>query len=154
MYSSWSATEADHVADHVTDHNTDHNTEHNTDHDEELREKRNKATRFRQHVNPLSRKYQVSPSDFTWMSSAFSSPSLPLHLDVGCAKGTFCLDLALSNPGALNVLGLEIRPPVVEYALGRRDKRKLDNCHFLACNANVDIKAVIEGVVNNGGRVK
>jgi hypothetical protein len=31
-----------------------------TDLDKELKDKRNKASRFRQHVNPLSRKYQAS----------------------------------------------------------------------------------------------
>ena len=55
------------------------------------------ANRFRQHVNPLSSKYQVSKvpvGKLDWLLENFEDPTLPLHLDVGCAKGTFVLEMA------------------------------------------------------------
>ena len=47
----------------------------------------------RQHVNPLSRFFQqarpLPPAD-----ALFSQPELPLHLDIGCARGRFLLAMA------------------------------------------------------------
>ena len=89
-------------------------------------------SRFRQHVNPLASRYQqslVSPSAST-ITDAFSDPSKPVHLDVGCAKGTFILEMSALDPDT-NYLGLEIRPPVVEFALERLTRRSLTNCHFI-----------------------
>ncbi|GMH95868.1 hypothetical protein TrST_g6298 [Triparma strigata] len=116
------------------------------------------SSRFRQHVNPLASRYQQprvpSPSvDTSWLTSNLSSPSNPYHLDIGCAKGTFCLSMSPLNP-SVNYLGLEIRDPVVEYALDRRNRRKLDNCHFVSCNANVDLERVLEGMNAVGGLLK
>lgn len=51
-------------------------------------------TRFRQHVNPLSRRFQLAadlPPD--WPRSAFDDVTLPLYLDIGCGKGGFLLEL-------------------------------------------------------------
>lgn len=50
--------------------------------------------RFRQHVNPLSRRYQMRaelPED--WPSCDFTNVNLPLYLDIGCGKGGFLLEL-------------------------------------------------------------
>lgn len=47
---------------------------------------------------------------------------------------------------AINYLGLEIRKPVVEYALDRRNRRNLSNCHFLECNVNVDLLKILKGI--------
>jgi len=44
--------------------------------------------KVRQHVNPLSSKYQVPttlPAD--WIQQAFDNISRPLIVDIGCAKG-------------------------------------------------------------------
>ena len=65
--------------------------------------------RVRQHVNPLQAQHQTLlelPAD--WAAAAFERPERPLHLDIGCARGLFCLDLAAARP-ELNVLGLELR---------------------------------------------
>ena len=90
-------------------------------------------SRFRQHVNPLARKFQMEtelssewPNDGT-----FTNPKLPLHIDIGCGKGGFLLSLAterVKNPnkeeGERNYLGLEIRPSVSKYAKERGQKTK------------------------------
>lgn len=51
-------------------------------------------SRFRQHVNPLSRRFQM-PTDLpdNWPRSDFQDVTLPLYLDIGCGKGGFLLEL-------------------------------------------------------------
>lgn len=70
--------------------------------------------RVRQHVNPLSKKYQtpVSPPDWT---QVYAQATQPLHLDIGCARGEFLLRMATLQPD-WNFLGLEIRESLVEQA--------------------------------------
>ena len=133
---------------------------------------RDKATssyaRFRQHINPLSRRFQM-PTDLpeNWPHSDFQDVNLPLYLDIGCAKGGFLLELAGRRhgkqmdinddtfmnatksyddttsdwlPSQMNYLGLEIRPGVSQYAQARVEKRGLSGIlSFVGCNANVDL---------------
>ncbi|KAL7457656.1 hypothetical protein ACHAWC_010588 [Mediolabrus comicus] len=111
--------------------------------------------RFRQHVNPLSRRFQM-PTDLpnNWPHSDFTNVNLPLYLDIGCGKGGFLLELvgrrhnpsyiqefgtdsymnSTKNfidttddwlPDKMNYLGLEIRPGVSQYAQNRVEKRGL-----------------------------
>lgn len=51
-------------------------------------------SRFRQHVNPLSRRYQM-PTELpdNWPNSDFTNVNAPLYLDIGCGKGGFLLEL-------------------------------------------------------------
>ena len=49
---------------------------------------------------------------------AFADVTKPLHVDIGCAYGRFCIDMAEANP-QYNYLGLEIRWPVVASALSK-----------------------------------
>ena len=111
--------------------------------------------RFRQHVNPLSRRYQMRtdlPDD--WPKCDFTNLNQPLYLDIGCGKGGFLLELvgrrhggvpgqspgedayrAVARsmedstsqwlPNEMNYLGLEIRPGVSQYAQARVEKRGL-----------------------------
>ena len=45
--------------------------------------------KVRQHVNPLSSKYQVPVNlPGNWMCDAFEDAQRPLIIDIGCAKGT------------------------------------------------------------------
>lgn len=102
---------------------------------------KNNKSRFRQHVNPLSRKFQqptvLSPD---WPNDAFHDLALPLHIDIGCGKGGFLLDLAGNSTEAKNFLGLEIRPSVIEYAQARIAKKGLTGkLDFVGCNANIDL---------------
>ena len=70
--------------------------------------------RVHQHVNPLLPHYRQTPEPID-PASIFADPSLPLHLDIGCARGRFILKMAESEPG-WNFLGVEIREPLVEEA--------------------------------------
>ncbi|MEO1621622.1 MAG: tRNA (guanosine(46)-N7)-methyltransferase TrmB [Cyanobacteria bacterium J06632_3] len=98
--------------------------------------------RVRQHVNPLSSKY-ANPADAPDWSPVFAEPMQPLHLDIGCAKGDFVREMAQALPG-WNFLGLEIREPLVERSLIRRDRDQQKNLHFIFCNANNSLKPILE----------
>ena len=109
--------------------------------------------KVRQHVNPLSSTYQ-KPIDLptTWLQPtpigiAFANPKQPLYLDIGCAKGTWLLNMARENPDC-NFLGLEIRKPCVQLAMERKQQHNLTNLHYLASNINVDITRILTDINN------
>ncbi|MEL7331316.1 MAG: tRNA (guanosine(46)-N7)-methyltransferase TrmB [Cyanobacteria bacterium J06560_2] len=99
--------------------------------------------RVRQHVNPLSDKYS-RPADAPEWPAVFENPELPLHLDIGCAKGDFVREMAQRVPD-WNFLGLEIRAPLVERSLMKRDRDQQKNLHFVFCNANNSLRSVLAG---------
>ena len=72
------------------------------------------AARIRQHVNPLSAALAKSLPTPPW-ASLYAKPSQPFLIDVGCSKGEFDLAAAAAFPEH-NILGLDIRPAVVEEA--------------------------------------
>lgn len=120
-------------------------------------------SRFRQHVNPLARLYQMETElNVDWPDDGtYSDPSRPLHVDIGCGKGGFLLELAeraRENPGeieARNYLGLEIRPSVALYAKERVEKHRLSgSLDFIGCNANVDLDRILKQYQRFGGEVR
>lgn len=126
--------------------------------------RRNNKTRFRQHVNPLARQYQ-QPTILSeeWPRDTYHSLQYPLHLDIGCGKGGFLLNMtewAVSSEeqhsddektdlllgSQFNYLGLEIRPGVAQYARERIERHpscqgRLD---FIGCNVNVDLQRILQ----------
>ncbi|MEA5626262.1 tRNA (guanosine(46)-N7)-methyltransferase TrmB [Nostoc sp. UHCC 0251] len=99
------------------------------------------AVRVRQHVNPLGKKYQTpaSPQDF---EKIYAKPNQPLHLDIGCAKGQFLVNMAQIEPN-WNYLGLEIREPLVVEANKLRSELGLTNLHYLFCNVNNSLRSLL-----------
>ncbi|MEL7144045.1 MAG: tRNA (guanosine(46)-N7)-methyltransferase TrmB, partial [Cyanobacteria bacterium J06573_11] len=97
--------------------------------------------RVRQHVNPLSNKYSTPATAPEW-HQVFENPQLPLHLDIGCAKGDFVRAMAHAVPD-WNFLGLEIRAPLVERSLMKRDRDQQKNLHFVFCNANNSLRPLL-----------
>lgn len=97
--------------------------------------------RVRQHVNPLSKKYQmpVSPPDWT---KVYAQTNQPLHLDIGCARGEFLFEMARLEPD-WNFLGLEIREPLVDKATFLVSELGLSNLHFLFCNVNNSLRVLL-----------
>ncbi|WP_373527211.1 tRNA (guanosine(46)-N7)-methyltransferase TrmB [Nostoc sp.] len=93
-----------------------------------------KKVRVRQHVNPLGSKYQTPASPLDW-EKVYAKPNQPLHLDIGCAKGQFLLNMAKIEPN-WNFLGLEIREPLVADANKLGYELNLTNLHYLFCNVN------------------
>ncbi len=93
---------------------------------------------MRQHVNPLSSFFQ-KPLELPDTDQLFEDDNLPVHLDIGCGRGKFLLELASLKPN-WNYLGIEIRIPLVKSAQEERDKLELKNLNFLYCNANVSLQ--------------
>jgi tRNA (guanine-N7-)-methyltransferase len=92
----------------------------------------------RQHVNPLSRFYQL-PRALPEPAALFAHPERPIHLDIGCARGRFLLALAQAEPQR-NYLGVEIRRALVDAAEADRQALGLEHLHYLFCNANVSLQ--------------
>lgn len=90
--------------------------------------------RVRQHVNPLASKFQTPTASPEW-ENIYTQPNLPLHLDIGCARGRFVLKMAQIEPN-WNFLGLEIREPLVVEANRIRDEMGLTNLHYVFANVN------------------
>ena len=102
------------------------------------------AVRVRQHVNPLGKKYQTpaSPQD---LEKIYAKPNQPLHLDIGCAKGLFLVNMAKIEPN-WNFLGLEIREPLVVEANKLRSELGLTNLHYLFCNVNNSLRSLLSSL--------
>ena len=101
----------------------------------------------RQHVNPLSR-FFLQPLALPAMADLFEQPQRPLHLDIGCARGRFLMDMARLHPQR-NHLGLEIRRPLVERAETERQVLQLQNLRYLFCNANVSLAPFVRQLGGN-----
>lgn len=99
------------------------------------------AVRVRQHVNPLSDKYQ-QPAPVPVWDEVYGNLSQPLHLDIGCARGQFVLEMAQQFP-QWNFLGLEIREPLVVQANKLRGEIGLTNLHYVFCNANNSVRSLL-----------
>lgn len=97
--------------------------------------------RVREHVNPLSRKYQTPATVPDWQQ-IYALPTQPLHLDIGCGRGRFLLKMAQLQP-EWNFLGLEIREPLVEQAEARRAELGLTNLSYLFCNVNNSLRSLL-----------
>ncbi|MEO6051991.1 MAG: tRNA (guanosine(46)-N7)-methyltransferase TrmB [Pyrinomonadaceae bacterium] len=91
--------------------------------------------RVHQHVNPLSPYYRKEPQPIAF-ERVFSQPELPLHLDIGCARGRFILLMAEANPD-WNFLGVEIREPLVIEANEIAAEQGLENLQYEFCNAMI-----------------
>ncbi|MBH8555472.1 tRNA (guanosine(46)-N7)-methyltransferase TrmB [Nostocaceae cyanobacterium CENA357] len=100
--------------------------------------------RVRQHVNPLAQKYQTPASPLEW-GKIYAKPNQPLHLDIGCAKGQFLLNMAKIETN-WNFLGLEIREPLVIEANKLRGESSLTNLHYLFCNVNNSLLSLLSSL--------
>lgn len=98
--------------------------------------------RVRQHVNPLSKKYQTPVQPPPW-EDIYAQPAQPLHLDIGCARGEFLLSMATLQPH-WNFLGLEIREPLIEQANAKVSELGLRNLYYLFANVNNSLKPLLE----------
>lgn len=102
--------------------------------------------RVHQHVNPFSPHYRQAPSPIA-LHTIFANPELPLHLDIGCARGRFILRMAEAEP-KWNFLGVEIREPLVTEANEIATERGLLNLHYEFCNAMLWMGELLNEVPN------
>ncbi len=102
--------------------------------------------RVHQHVNPLAPYYRFTPPSLE-LAQIFAAPQQKIHLDVGCARGRFILNMAELEP-ATNFLGVEIREPLVIEANKIVAERNLGNLHYEFCNAMIALDKLIEKIPN------
>ena len=100
--------------------------------------------RVRQHVNPLAIKYITPILPLDW-EQIYLNSTQPLHLDIGCARGQFLLEMAKLEP-SWNYLGLEIREVLVDDAILTTRKLNLTNLHYLFCNVNNPLAPLLESL--------
>jgi tRNA (guanine-N7-)-methyltransferase len=98
--------------------------------------------RVHQHVNPLAPYFRFTPKPLE-IERIFLNPKLPLHLDIGSARGRFLLKMAETEPG-WNFLGVEIREPLVEEANRIAGEQNLTNLHYEFCNAMIALDKLTE----------
>ncbi|MEO8650572.1 MAG: tRNA (guanosine(46)-N7)-methyltransferase TrmB [Acidobacteriota bacterium] len=102
--------------------------------------------RVHQHVNPLSPFYRQPPAMLD-RRTVFADPELPLHLDIGSARGRFLMRMATVQPG-WNYLGVEIRQPLVDEANRLAGEAGLGNLHYAFCNAMLWLDRLLENIPN------
>ena len=103
--------------------------------------------RIRQHVNPLRRKFQhqIDPPDW---HQVYAQPNLPLHLDIGCARGDFLLKMAQLQPEK-NFLGIEVRQALVQVANKEKARLGLNNLHYLFGSINYYAETLLPSLPKN-----
>lgn len=103
--------------------------------------------RVHQHVNPLAPYFRFvsKPLD---LAKIFVNPVLPLHLDIGAARGRFLLKMAEDKPEC-NFLGLEIREPLVEEANRLAAEKNLRNLHYEFTNATISLANLLQDFPEN-----
>ena len=100
--------------------------------------------RVHQHVNPHSPYYRQTPDPID-LSAVFANAELPLHLDIGCARGRFILRMAEIEP-QWNFLGVEIREPLVGEANRLAEEAGLTNLHYTFCNAMISLDELLTNI--------
>ncbi|GIU82086.1 MAG: tRNA (guanosine(46)-N7)-methyltransferase TrmB [Acidobacteria bacterium] len=103
--------------------------------------------RVHQHVNPLARHYLfISPP--LNLKEIFANPDLPVHLDIGSARGRFLLSMAELDKET-NFIGLEIRRVLVDEANRIARERNLTNLHYEFTNVLVSLKSLLQDFPEN-----
>lgn len=100
--------------------------------------------RVHQHVNPLAPFYRFAPPPFA-VEKFFAKPDMPLHIDIGCARGRFLLKMAEAEP-RWNFLGVEIREPLVDEANRLARENNLTNLRYEFCNASFALDKLLENL--------
>lgn len=100
--------------------------------------------RVHQHVNPLSPFYTIEPEPID-IDRVFANPDLPLHIDIGCARGRFLLRMAELEKSR-NFLGIEIRKPLVDEANSLAAEAGLTNLHYHFANAMLWLGKLLEKI--------
>ena len=79
------------------------------------------------------------------LAAVFADATLPLHLDIGCARGRYLLRMAAAEPSS-NFLGVEIREPLVDEANRLATEARLDNLHYVFGNAMLSLDRLLADI--------
>ncbi|TPV92503.1 MAG: methyltransferase domain-containing protein [Myxococcales bacterium FL481] len=94
----------------------------------------------RQHVNPFGLAY-LEPRARAARYLARSTQPDRVEVELGCADADFSFGLAAAQPG-WQVVGLDIREPVIERNSRRAERVGLANLEFAYCNLSTDLDRV------------
>jgi tRNA (guanine-N7-)-methyltransferase len=94
--------------------------------------------RVHQHVNPLAPYFRFTPKALD-LETVFADPTLPIHLDIGSARGRYLIEMAEID-NTHNFLGVEIREPLVIEGNQIKTELGLANLQFEFVNATLSIQ--------------
>lgn len=92
------------------------------------------ARRVRRHANPFNCTVDLGRLD----RLALFGREAPLEVEIGPGAASFLLDRARNNPDR-DFVGIEVRKPMVEQTMARRDAEGITNAVILYANANVNL---------------
>ena len=87
--------------------------------------------RVRSHTNPFSFQDRFVPFK---LDELFVAPTHPLDFEIGFGRGVFLREWASHHPDR-NIIGVEVRPPLVDVLVQRLNELALHNAHVLQGNA-------------------
>ena len=96
------------------------------------------ARRIRRHANPFHATNQVGPLD----RMAVFGREAPLEVDIGCGGAGFLFERAKNHP-EVDFVGFEVRLPVVQEAMARRDRLGLKNVVIYYANAHENLQGLV-----------
>ncbi|RLN71951.1 hypothetical protein BBJ28_00016395 [Nothophytophthora sp. Chile5] len=76
------------------------------------------------------------PIELPDWAACFADASLPIHLDIGCARGKYLMDVAEKQTSQRNFVGVEIRRNVLDEAAREAARRGLPNLALVHANMN------------------
>lgn len=100
------------------------------------------ARRIRKHANPFQVRTAVGRLDRLTMFGR----EAPLEVELGVGTGAFLFDRAKNNPDR-DFVGFEVRKPLVEAAMAKREAEGPKNLWFLYANANHNLALAEPGVI-------
>ncbi|OQS03125.1 tRNA (guanine-N(7)-)-methyltransferase [Thraustotheca clavata] len=112
-----------------------------------LRRALSTKVRVRQHVNPLARRFEAAIPLPEW-TKLYPENASTVHLDIGCARGVYLMELAQQLPQQC-FLGVEIREPLVDEALKRIRENNVCNMHVLHANMNLHIDPILSSLTTS-----
>jgi tRNA (guanine-N7-)-methyltransferase len=100
--------------------------------------------RVHQHVNPLAPYFRFTPQPID-IKEVFVHAELPIHLDIGSARGKFLFEMAEIHKET-NFLGVEIREPLVIEANQIKSESGLTNLHYEFINATFSLDVFLADI--------
>lgn len=102
--------------------------------------------RVRTHTNPFSFLQRFVPFE---LEALFETPDNPLDFEIGFGRGVFLREWAGHHPNH-NIIGVEVRPPMVDLLAQRIKDLNLRNAHVLQGNAQTVLAdAVADDSISN-----
>ncbi len=100
------------------------------------------ARRIRKHANPFNVLTKLGTLD----RIALFGRKAPLEVDLGCGGASYLFQRAQNHPDR-DFVGIEVRKPLVEATMRRRDQAGLTNLHVFYANAHENIELAEPGVI-------